>query len=90
MECIFLYIDIERTLAALDHVIGYYSVAQEVEVTVRSGPFVAGLDEFLAAMQRLQNALTYFEKNNPQSVELENVVSVFLLNLVSIMICIDR
>lgn len=69
--------NIERTLAALDHVIGYYSVAQEVEVTVRSGPFVAGLDEFLAAMQRLQNALTYFEKNNPQSVELENVSSLF-------------
>lgn len=69
--------NIERTLAALDHVIGYYSVAQEVEVTVRSGPFVAGLDEFLAAMQRLQSALHYFEKNNPQSVELENVSSLF-------------
>lgn len=69
--------NIERTLAALDHVIGYYSVAQEVEVTVRSGPFVAGLDEFLAAMQRLQAALHYFEKNNPQSVELENVSSLF-------------
>ncbi|XP_054285786.1 exocyst complex component 7 [Macrosteles quadrilineatus] len=69
--------NIERTLAALDHVIGYYSVAQEVEVTVRSGPFVAGLDEFLAAMQRLQTALHYFEKNNPQSVELENVSSLF-------------
>uniref|UniRef100_A0A1B6GH39 Exocyst complex component 7 n=1 Tax=Cuerna arida TaxID=1464854 RepID=A0A1B6GH39_9HEMI len=69
--------NIERTLAALDHVIGYYSVAQEVEVTVRSGPFVAGLDEFLSAMQRLQTALHYFEKNNPQSVELENVSSLF-------------
>lgn len=69
--------NIERTLAALDHVIGYYSVAQEVEITVRSGPFVAGLDEFLAAMQRLQTALHYFEKNNPQSVELENVSSLF-------------
>lgn len=69
--------NIERTLAALDHVIGYYSVAQEVEITVRSGPFVAGLDDFLAAMQRLQTALHYFEKNNPQSVELENVSSLF-------------
>uniref|UniRef100_A0A1B6DEN9 Exocyst complex component 7 n=1 Tax=Clastoptera arizonana TaxID=38151 RepID=A0A1B6DEN9_9HEMI len=69
--------NIERALASLDHVIGYYSVAQEVEVTVRSGVFVAGLDEFLAAMLRLQNALNYFEKNNPQSVELENVTSLF-------------
>lgn len=83
-------LDIERTLAALDHVISYYSVAQEVEVTVRSGPFVAGLDEFLVAMQRLQNALTYFEKNNPQSVELENVVSIFLLNYFMIRIDINK
>lgn len=69
--------NIERALNALDHVIGYYGVAQEVEVTVRSGPSVAGLDEFRAAMQRLQIALQYFEKNNPQSVELENVSSLF-------------
>lgn len=33
------------------------------------------LEPFLKAMDRLQSALEYFEKNNPQSVELENVVS---------------
>lgn len=62
----------------MDHVIAYYSVAQEVETVVRGGPSVSGLDEFLAAMLKLQNALNYFEKNNPQSVELENVVSTYI------------
>ncbi|XP_075224863.1 exocyst complex component 7 isoform X2 [Lycorma delicatula] len=69
--------NIEKTLSALDHVIAYYSVAQEVESIVRGGPSVSGLDEFLAAILKLQNALNYFEKNNPQSVELENVSSLF-------------
>lgn len=35
------------------------------------------LEPFLKAMDRLQSALEYFEKNNPQSVELENVVSIY-------------
>lgn len=34
-----------------------------------------GLNEYLDAMERLYEAKNYFEKNNPQSVELENVVS---------------
>lgn len=33
-----------------------------------------GLDEFLNALDKLKQAQTYFEKNNPQSIELENVV----------------
>ena len=68
--------DIEKTISALDHVIGYYSVSTEVESTIRAGPNGAeGLDNFLTALDRLKQAQTYFEKNNPQSVELENVVS---------------
>ncbi|RZF38575.1 hypothetical protein LSTR_LSTR010908 [Laodelphax striatellus] len=69
--------NIEKTLSALDHVIAYYGVAQEVESVVRAGPASAGLEQFLASMTRLQSALTYFQNNNPQSVELENVSSLF-------------
>jgi exocyst complex protein 7 len=71
--------DVERTLAELDHVIGFYGVSQEVEAVVRAGPGPGAdaesrLEPFLAAMTKLQAAQEYFEKNNPQSVELENVV----------------
>jgi exocyst complex component 7 len=63
----------------LDNVISYYSVSQEVEAVIRNGPCSSNdgdyrLEPFLAAMTRLQSARDYFEKNNPQSVELENVV----------------
>jgi exocyst complex protein 7 len=66
---------------ALDHVIAFYGVSQEVEPVVRAGPGPianggSGLDVFLQAMNKLQLAQEYFEKNNPQSVELENVVSL--------------
>ncbi|XP_012259118.2 exocyst complex component 7 [Athalia rosae] len=70
--------DIEKTLTILDHAIGYYGVCREVESAVRSGPTGAGgLDAFLDAMNRLHNAQRYFQKNNPSSVELENVSTMF-------------
>ncbi|XP_049801364.1 exocyst complex component 7 isoform X1 [Schistocerca nitens] len=68
--------NIEKALKALDHVIGFYSVSQEVAQVVQAGP-APGLEPFLAAMDRLQTAQRYFEKNNPQSVELENITTLF-------------
>lgn len=66
----------------LDHAIGYYGVCQEVETAVRGGPSGAGgLDGFLDAMNRLYNAQRYFQKNNPSSVELENVTTLFGVGL---------
>lgn len=77
--------DIEKTLSILDHAIGYYGVCQEVEAVVRaepSGP--SGLDGFLEAMNRLYNAQRYFQKNNPSSVELQNVTDLFSNGLKSL------
>ncbi|XP_046738577.1 exocyst complex component 7 isoform X2 [Diprion similis] len=72
--------DIEKTLSILDHAIGYYGVCQEVELAIRNGPASpGGLDAFLDAMNRLHNAQRYFQKNNPSSVELENVSTMFTL-----------
>ena len=49
-----------------------------MEGSVRAGPNgPGGLDGFLEAMNRLYNAQRYFQKNNPSSVELENVTSLF-------------
>jgi len=80
--------NIDRTLEAMDHVIGFYNVSKETEATVRTGPSGGAptidgssadgeasgqLDTFLQAMSRLKGALNYFERHNPQSIELENV-----------------
>jgi len=71
--------NIEKALGSLEHIISYYSVAEEVEGIIRAGPSAKGLDDFLMVMNKLRNAMNYFEKNNPQSVELENVSSLFNL-----------
>ncbi|KAI4485940.1 hypothetical protein M0804_006429 [Polistes exclamans] len=77
--------NIEKTLCILDHAIGYYGVCQEVEKSIRNGPSSsAGLNNFLDAMNRLYNAQRYFQKNNPSSVELENVTSLFAIGLESL------
>ncbi len=75
----FSYADIDKTLANLDHVISYYSVSKEVEPVIKEGPSGQGLELFLQALGRLQEAMTFFEKNNPQSVELENVVCIWMI-----------
>ena len=68
--------NIDLTLDSLDHVIAFYNVSKEVEAAVvREGP--NNLQVFLQAMSRLKGALDYFEKNNPQSIELENVKSLY-------------
>lgn len=74
--------NIEKTLTALDHAIGYYGVCEEVEIPVKNGPNGAGgIDGFLDAMNRLYNAEKYFQKNNPSSVELENISTLFNIGL---------
>lgn len=73
----FLFEDIEKTLAVLDHAISYYGVCREVENLVQSGPSDEGMNEFLEAMNKLHHAQRYFQKNNPSSVELENISTLF-------------
>ncbi|CAG0881649.1 unnamed protein product [Cyprideis torosa] len=70
--------NVNRTLIQLDTVIRHYSVVQEVEKTIKSEPLVAGgFDEYLSAMNSLWAAWSYFHLHNPQSVELENVKTLF-------------
>ena len=79
-----LFKDIDKTLASLDHVIGYYSVSKEVEPVIKESPSSQGLEVFLQSLGRLQEAMQFFEKNNPQSVELENVVGFYIYVLLKI------
>lgn len=68
--------NLEKSLKLIDEVISYYNVSKEVDVIIRNGPSGASLDEFLQAMMQIENAVKYFEKYNPQSVELENLLSL--------------
>ncbi|XP_069995126.1 exocyst complex component 7 isoform X2 [Penaeus vannamei] len=67
----------EKTLQELDYVISFYNVAGQVEGTVRERPSSVGVPQYLEAMNRLAEACRYFEQNNPQSVEIENVTTLF-------------
>ncbi|RXG73138.1 Exocyst complex component 7 [Armadillidium vulgare] len=67
----------EKTLQALDYVIAFYSVAGEVEGVVRERPNSIGIGSYLQAMDKLKAACKFFQDNNPQSSELENVKSLF-------------
>ena len=69
--------NIDKTLTELDHVIEYYNVSKEVENVVREGPNGTTLQNFLDAMRKLKVALEYFSSNNPGSIELENVRSLY-------------
>ena len=67
--------NIMTTLDHLDYVIKFYTVASEVEETVATGPINGRLDAYLECLDRLQEAIKYFEDKNPESPELLNVVS---------------
>ncbi|KAJ3644435.1 hypothetical protein Zmor_022168 [Zophobas morio] len=71
--------NIDRTLVLLDNVISYYNVSSEVESVIEKGPGEGGieLEEYLHSLNRLAKAQNYFIKQNPQSVELENVRTLF-------------
>ena len=65
--------NIDRTIEAMDHVIAFYNVSKEVEPTVAQGPSAVPIEQFLHTLSRLKRALDYFERNNPKSIEVENV-----------------
>ena len=65
--------NIDRTIDAMDHVIAFYNVSKEVEPTVAQGPSAVPIEHFLHTLSRLKRALDYFERNNPKSIEVENV-----------------
>lgn len=61
-------------MQALDYVIGFYNVAGEVEGIIRERPGSIGIASYLQAMDKLKAACKFFQSNNPQASELENVV----------------
>jgi exocyst complex protein 7 len=71
--------NIVSTLERLDYVIKFYTVANEVEVNITTGPNDS-FDNYIKDLDRLKEAIDYFESNNPESPELMNVVRVRIRN----------
>ncbi|KAJ0179116.1 hypothetical protein K1T71_004828 [Dendrolimus kikuchii] len=72
--------NMERTVKALDHVINYYMVSRELADLIQAGPHTTtteSLNIYLEALDKLAEAQNYFNKNNPQSVELENINQLY-------------
>lgn len=69
--------NIEKTMVTLDNVLGYYHVGKEVEEFIKEGPHNCGLEKYLSIMDRLVQAHNYFNKHNPTSLELTDVIRVY-------------
>lgn len=67
----------EATLNCLESVLSHYDVSQEVCQLIHQGPIEGNIGAFLDALAKLRAAMDYFLHNNSQSVELENVTSLF-------------
>ncbi|KAH9633912.1 hypothetical protein HF086_009725 [Spodoptera exigua] len=72
--------NMERTVRSLEHVINYYMVSRELADLIQAGPNTSTtetLTVYLEALDKLADAQGYFNKNNPQSVELENINQLY-------------
>lgn len=69
--------NINSTLNRLDYVIKFYTVAGEVEPNIINGPGSSSMySEYIRDLNRLTEAVRYFELNNPESPELMNCSSL--------------
>ncbi|KAJ7362141.1 Exocyst complex component 7 [Desmophyllum pertusum] len=67
--------NIDKSLAALDHVISYHHVYSSVEHVIRDAP-TGQLDAYIKNLERVLDAIEFFNQNNPNCVELSNLTSL--------------
>lgn len=61
----------------MEQVLSHYDASQDVCNLIHQGPSEGNISGFLDGLNKLKKAKDYFLNNNPQSVELENVTSLF-------------
>ncbi|XP_055628943.1 exocyst complex component 7 [Toxorhynchites rutilus septentrionalis] len=69
--------NLDTTLNCLEQVLSHYDASQDVCNLIHQGPSEGNITSFLDGLNKLKKAKDYFLNNNPQSVELENVTSLF-------------
>ncbi|XP_020611078.1 exocyst complex component 7-like [Orbicella faveolata] len=67
--------NIDKSLAALDHVISYHHVYASVEHVIRDAPS-GQLDAYIKNLERVLDAIDFFNQNNPNCLELSNLSSL--------------
>ncbi|KAH8866756.1 Exocyst complex component 7 [Schistosoma japonicum] len=75
--------NLESCRLKLNQVQEYHRTGRELENTIRQGPTVF-TDKFLKAMERIKDALAYFQENNPQDVEFSRLTSLYSIGLGSL------
>ena len=61
--------DVENSLSELDRIIGFHHMADDIDVRIREGPS-GSIEAYLKLLEKLESALTFFDTNNPSSIEL--------------------
>lgn len=69
--------NLQSTLQSFESVLSHYEASQEQCNLIHLGPSEGDVANFLAGLDKLKRAKDYFLNNNTQSVELENVTSLF-------------
>ncbi|EAT38259.1 AAEL009832-PA [Aedes aegypti] len=69
--------NLDSTLNCLEQVLSHYDASQDVCNLIHQGPSEGNIVAFLDGLNKLKKATDYFLNNNSQSVELENVTSLF-------------
>lgn len=67
--------NIDKSLAGLDHVISYHHVYANVEHVIRDTP-TDQLDTYIKNLERVLDAIEFFNHNNPSCMELSNLTSL--------------
>ncbi|KAH9591772.1 hypothetical protein MS3_00003929 [Schistosoma haematobium] len=75
--------NLEACRLKLSQVQEYHRTGRELENTIRQGPTVF-TDKFLKAMERIKDALAYFQENNPQDIEFSRLTSLYSIGLGSL------
>jgi len=61
--------NIDKTLGLLDEVLNYHSVSSNLKPSIEEGP-TGHLQDYLDHMEEIDEAIKFFEKNNPESSQL--------------------
>ncbi|VDQ04670.1 unnamed protein product [Trichobilharzia regenti] len=75
--------NLESCRSKLSQVQEYHRAGRELENTIRQGP-TALLNDYLKAMERIKEALAFFQENNPQDVEFSRLTSLYSVGLGSL------
>lgn len=71
-----LQTNVENSLIELDRIIGFHHMADDIEGRIREGPS-GNIEGYLKLLERLESALSFFNTNNTNSIELPRLNALY-------------